>query len=102
MIFDDHDVHDDWNISEAWVSEMRATPWWEERIVGAFMAYWLYQHLGNLAPPELAEERLLAELAAATRTAARGCASSRTRGRPRVGRRAASRSTATSAARGWS
>jgi hypothetical protein len=59
MIFDDHDVHDDWNISEAWVREMRATPWWEERIIGAFMAYWLYQHIGNLAPPELAEEKLL-------------------------------------------
>jgi hypothetical protein len=62
MIFDDHDVHDDWNISEAWVEEMRRKPWWEERIVGAFMAYWLYQHLGNLSPPELAEERLPAEL----------------------------------------
>ena len=36
---------------------MRALPWWHERIVGAFMAYWIYQHLGNLAPPELAEER---------------------------------------------
>ena len=24
MIFDDHDVHDDWNISEAWLEEMRA------------------------------------------------------------------------------
>jgi phosphodiesterase/alkaline phosphatase D-like protein len=29
MIFDDHDVNDDWNISEAWVRQMRATPWWE-------------------------------------------------------------------------
>ena len=28
------------------------------------MSYWIYQHIGNLAPPELAEERLLAELAA--------------------------------------
>jgi PhoD-like phosphatase len=64
MIFDDHDVHDDWNISAAWVREMRRKRWWEERIVGAFMAYWLYQHLGNLAPPELAEERLLADLRA--------------------------------------
>ena len=60
MIFDDHDVHDDWNISEAWLSDMRALPWWQDRIVGAFMAYWIYQHLGNLAPPELAEERLYA------------------------------------------
>jgi hypothetical protein len=62
MIFDDHDVHDDWNISEAWVREMRATDWWEERITGAFMSYWLYQHIGNLAPPELSQEPLLAEL----------------------------------------
>ncbi len=62
MIFDDHDVHDDWNISEAWVREARATSWWDERITGAFMAYWLYQHIGNLAPPELAEEPLLRAL----------------------------------------
>ncbi len=65
MIFDDHDVHDDWNISDAWVREMRATSWWEKRIEGAFMSYWLYQHIGNLAPPELAGEPLLAELSAA-------------------------------------
>jgi hypothetical protein len=62
MIFDDHDVHDDWNISAAWVREMRATSWWDERIAGAFMAYWVYQHIGNLAPPELAEEALLAKV----------------------------------------
>jgi PhoD-like phosphatase len=62
MIFDDHDVHDDWNISEAWVREARATSWWDERITGAFMAYWLYQHIGNLAPPELEEEPLLRAL----------------------------------------
>jgi PhoD-like phosphatase len=55
MIFDDHDVHDDWNISRLWVDEMRRTTWWESRITGALMAYWLYQHLGNLSPPELAE-----------------------------------------------
>ncbi|HET7514429.1 MAG TPA: alkaline phosphatase D family protein, partial [Gaiella sp.] len=58
MIFDDHDVHDDWNISEAWVVEMHERPWWEARITGAFMAYWLYQHLGNLSPEELAEDGL--------------------------------------------
>src|SRR5918997_649728 len=58
MIFDDHDVHDDWNTSEAWVKKMRAKPWWEERIVGAFMSYWVYQHLGNLSPEELEEDEL--------------------------------------------
>jgi hypothetical protein len=59
MIFDDHDVHDDWNISWAWVAEMRRKPWWDARITGAFMSYWIYQHIGNLSPPELAEEKLL-------------------------------------------
>ena len=46
MIFDDHEVHDDWNISDSWIEEMRAKPWWHERVTGAFMAYFLYQHLG--------------------------------------------------------
>ena len=59
MIFDDHDVNDDWNISAEWVGEMRQEPWWDARITGAFMSYWLYQHLGNLSPPQLAEEELL-------------------------------------------
>jgi hypothetical protein len=59
MIFDDHDVTDDWNISWRWVEEMRRRPWWKERIAGAFMAYWVYQHIGNLSPPELDAERTL-------------------------------------------
>jgi hypothetical protein len=62
MVFDDHDVNDDWNISWRWVSEMRRKPWWDERITGAFMSYWIYQHLGNLSPPELAEEAMFARV----------------------------------------
>jgi PhoD-like phosphatase len=58
MIFDDHDVHDDWNISDSWVREMRAKPWWLERIVAALSSYWVYQHLGNLSPAELQEDDL--------------------------------------------
>ena len=34
----------------------RARAWWDERIEGAVMSYWSYQHLGNLAP-ERAEPR---------------------------------------------
>lgn len=64
MIFDDHDLHDDWNTSEAWVAQMRAKPWWEERIVGAFMSYWIYQHLGNLSPDELEADELLRHVTA--------------------------------------
>jgi hypothetical protein len=56
MIFDDHDVHDDWNTSEAWVAKMRAKPWWEDRILGAYMSYWIYQHLGNLSPDRLYDD----------------------------------------------
>jgi hypothetical protein len=58
MIFDDHDVVDDWNTSEAWVNAIRRKPWWHERIVSAYMSYWVYQHLGNLPPEELAEDEI--------------------------------------------
>jgi hypothetical protein len=56
MIFDDHDVIDDWNTSRDWVAQMRANGWWDERIVGAFMSYWCYQHLGNLSPEDREED----------------------------------------------
>ena len=65
MILDDHDVHDDWNCSADWLAEMRATSWWDGRVTGGLMAYWLYQHLGNLAPAELAAEPTFAALTAA-------------------------------------
>ncbi|MCW2985998.1 MAG: hypothetical protein JWR63_3568, partial [Conexibacter sp.] len=62
MVFDDHDVHDDWNTSGAWERKMRATDWWEERIIGAYVSYWIYQHLGNLSPAELAEHELFQQV----------------------------------------
>src|SRR5204862_1756407 len=37
------------------------------RITGAFMAYWLYQHLGNLSPPELDGEAMYQTAIAAGR-----------------------------------
>lgn len=58
MIFDDHDVRDDWNTSHAWRLDMQKTDWWEERITGALMSYWIYQHLGNLTPTALAANEL--------------------------------------------
>jgi phosphodiesterase/alkaline phosphatase D-like protein len=58
MIFDDHDVIDDWNISQRWMEDIRATDWWEDRIVGAFVAYWIHQHLGNLSPEDLETDDL--------------------------------------------
>ncbi|MBO0808238.1 MAG: alkaline phosphatase family protein, partial [Actinobacteria bacterium] len=58
MIFDDHDVIDDWNTSAAWRREYQAKPWWRERITGAFVSYWIYQHLGNLSPEDLGRSEL--------------------------------------------
>ena len=65
MIFDDHDVHDDWNTSAAWRARMLEQPWWAERIAGALETYWIYQHLGNLTPQQLARDPLLARVRAA-------------------------------------
>ncbi len=62
MIFDDHDVHDDWNTSISWLEEMRGKSWWDRRITGALASYWVYQHLGNLSPDEIEERGLLAQL----------------------------------------
>jgi PhoD-like phosphatase len=62
MIFDDHDVHDDWNTSISWLEEMRAKPWWEERIEAALASYWVYQHIGNLSPRGLEELDLFREV----------------------------------------
>ncbi len=56
MIFDDHDISDDWNTSAAWVEHMRRQPWWDERITSGLASYWLYQHLGNLSPDDLDDD----------------------------------------------
>jgi len=54
MVIDDHDMSDDWNISYSWRTEMEKKEWWHVRLAAGFMTYWLYQHLGNLTPDELA------------------------------------------------
>ena len=58
MIFDDHDVRDDWNTSHAWRADMKQLDWWQDRIIGGLSSYWVYQHLGNLSPDELAKNDL--------------------------------------------
>lgn len=57
MIFDDHEMIDDWNTSAAWRREVTGQDWWEGRISGGLVSYWVYQHLGNLSPQELAENK---------------------------------------------
>ncbi len=58
MIFDDHDIRDDWNTSLAWKREMESTSWWHRRVVSGLASYWVYQHLGNLSPAGRAEDEL--------------------------------------------
>ena len=41
MIFDDHDVRDDWNTSYAWKQDIEQTSWWHERIVSGLASYWV-------------------------------------------------------------
>ncbi|MFI6326221.1 alkaline phosphatase D family protein [Nonomuraea sp. NPDC050556] len=62
MIFDDHDLRDDWNTSMTWRRKMAKTSWWKRRVIAGLGAYWVYQHLGNLSPAERASDPLLAEL----------------------------------------
>ncbi|MBD3914424.1 alkaline phosphatase family protein [Nocardioides hwasunensis] len=64
MIFDDHDIRDDWNTSQAWREEMEATSWWHGRIVAGLGSYWVHQHLGNLSPAERREDELYAKILA--------------------------------------
>ena len=64
MIFDDHDIRDDWNTSEDWRREMEATSWWHGRIVAGLGSYWVYQHLGNMSPAERRADELYATVLA--------------------------------------
>ena len=63
MIFDDHDIRDDWNTSWTWRQEMEATDWWHERVVAGLGSYWVYQHLGNLGAEDRAEDKLWSRIA---------------------------------------
>jgi len=58
MIFDDHDIRDDWNTSQSWREDIERTEWWHDRIVGGLASYWVYQHLGNLTPAERANDKV--------------------------------------------
>jgi len=62
MVWDDHDMSDDWNISRSWHEEMEAKEWWHERAVAGIMSYWIHQHLGNLSPRELDDNPLYAKV----------------------------------------
>jgi PhoD-like phosphatase len=62
MIFDDHEIIDDWNTSAAWRADVATLPWWPERIAHGLASYWVYQHLGNLDPDEIAADAVYARI----------------------------------------
>ncbi len=64
MIFDDHDIRDDWNTSLTWKQEMEATSWWHGRIVAGLASYWVYQHLGNLGPEDRRRDEIWQQVVA--------------------------------------
>jgi len=68
MIFDDHDIRDDWNTSHTWREEINATSWWHDRIVGGLGSYWVYQHLGNLSPSTRAEDEVWKQIVAGSQS----------------------------------
>ena len=53
MLWDDHDMSDDWNISHSWLERCAAVLVAPPRRTDS---YWIYQHLGNLSPDELGRE----------------------------------------------
>ena len=83
MIFDDHDIRDDWNTSIEWKQKMEATSWWHERIVSGLGSYWVYQHLGNSSLPPSGPRTSLWQPSRAIPQRARGGVG---RGRRRRGR----------------
>jgi hypothetical protein len=70
MVFDDHEIHAEWRISQGWLDEMNAEPWFDDHIRAGLMAYWVFQHIGNLSPEDLAAGGLLDEVRAADDAAA--------------------------------
>jgi len=65
MIFDDHEIIDDWNSSASWREAAKRQSWWSERITSGLASYWVYQHLGNLHPDDLADDALYPKVVAA-------------------------------------
>ena len=68
MIFDDHDVRDDWNTSQAWRRGDAGRPrGGRSASSAALSSYWVYQHLGNLSPQDLADNELYQRVRGARR-----------------------------------
>ncbi len=61
MIFDDHDVTDDWNITAGWRDRVAASPTGRRVVANALAAFWAFQGWGNEPALFDAEFRALVE-----------------------------------------
>jgi len=52
MMFDDHDVTDDWNLTAQWEQNIASNPASHRIISNGLLTYWLFQGLGNDAATE--------------------------------------------------
>jgi hypothetical protein len=56
LMFDDHEVTDDWNFDSTWVRMIHSAKdfyrMWPKTITDALCAYWMYQGWGNKAPAQ--------------------------------------------------
>ncbi len=61
MIFDDHEVSDDWNADPGWLASVHAPGdplrMWPLTMTDALVAYWMYQGWGNLEPAVAAADQ---------------------------------------------
>jgi len=57
MIFDDHDITDDWNLSADWITQVSQSPLGKHVIANGLCAYWIFQGWGN--EPQRFEEKFL-------------------------------------------
>jgi hypothetical protein len=57
MIFDDHDVTDDWNLTREWHDQVWRSPGGRRVVANALAAYWAFQGWGN--GPESFDEQFL-------------------------------------------
>ena len=61
MMFDDHEVTDDWNVDATWVRMLHSSRdfyrMWPKTITDALCAYFMYQGWGNKAPSDGATTR---------------------------------------------
>lgn len=70
MIFDDHDITDDWNLSADWIKKVYQAPLGKHTICNGLTAFWAFQGWGN--QPEKFDEEFIQTVQQYVRTYAIG------------------------------